>query len=63
VVVPLRLRQFKDLINNAYFTLPNGDFGKIESCRWTPSEDSATVTGWVRRPYTKNLKEIKYEPI
>ena len=63
IVVPLRLRQFKDLINNAYFTLPNGDFGKIESCRWTPSEDSATVTGWVRRPYTKNLKEIKYEPI
>ena len=62
ITIPFGLSQFNDLTNNAYFTLPNGDFGKVTRCEWAVADDSALISGWVRRPYTKNLKEIKYEP-
>jgi hypothetical protein len=62
ITIPFGLREFKELIDNAYFTLPNGDLGKVERCEWEVADDKALLSGWVRRPYTFNLKVTKYEP-
>jgi len=62
VEVDFRFRDFKNLMKNPYFVTTNGRSGKIEKASWRLAGDTATVSGWFRHVYTKNLTERTIEP-
>lgn len=62
VKVPFNLRGFKELMKNPYFITKGGVSGKIEKMEWTLDGDYATVSGWFRKIYTKNLRTKRFNP-
>jgi hypothetical protein len=62
VTVPFGVQAFNNLVDNSYCTTENGETAKVTECRWNYAGNRATLSGWVRKPYTKNLKEIYHEP-
>lgn len=61
VTIPFGFEDYKVLTLNPYFNF-NGLTAKIINFDWTVGEDEAVVSFWVREQYTKNLKEIYFEP-
>lgn len=57
VKVPFGFEDYNQLTTNPYF-LFNGSQAKIIKFDWSFGEDFATISFYVRKPYTKNLKEI-----
>ena len=62
VRIPFGMDDYLALIQNSYFTTPEGKTGKVVSCKWQFSADHATVDFFIREPYTKNLFETYIEP-
>lgn len=62
VTVPFGFVDFCQLIENSYFTTHNGETAKATELFWKRGEDTAELSYYVRKPYTKNLEEIKIEP-
>ena len=61
-VIPFGLSDFVTLLNNSYFRDQNGAVGKITNLEWNFSKDEATISYWISRPYTSNLRETFIEP-
>lgn len=61
VTIPFNLSKFVQLRNNSYFVTDDGQAGRIDSIQWTPSEDSAKISGRFNFVYDKSLKELNYE--
>lgn len=61
VEIPFGLEDFFQLTTNPYFQF-NGIQAKITKFEWTVAEDVATISFWIRKPYTFNLKETKLIP-
>ena len=49
-------------MKNPYFVTTSGVSGKIEKADRQLNGDVATVSGWFRKIYTKNLTERQIEP-
>lgn len=62
VSIPFGFADFLQLIDNSYFTTPQGINGKIIKLEWNMSKDRAIVEYWTEEIYTKNLKETFIEP-
>lgn len=60
VVVPFGFEDYKELLQNGYFFF-NGIVAKIINFEWTIGQDVATISFWIREPYTRNLKELYIE--
>jgi hypothetical protein len=62
VRIPFAFEDFLKTIENSYFTNENTQIGKITSLKWNIAGDFAIVSYWIRKQYTKNLKETFIEP-
>ena len=60
VRIPFGLNDFVNVIENSYFKF-NGESAKITQLEWNIEDDEAVASFWVRKPYTKNLKETTIE--
>jgi hypothetical protein len=61
VEIPFGLANFNQLLSSSYCTTAAGENAKISELKWVMGRDKALISGWVRKPYTTNLKEIFYE--
>jgi len=57
VIVPFSYDNYKEVIQNSYFTTNNGQTGKITSLNWALGADTAEISFYIEEVYTKNLKE------
>ena len=62
VQVPFGISDFIEVVDNAYLFDSAGQSGKITELRWLFGKDRATVSYFVRKKYTDNLKESFIEP-
>jgi len=62
VKIPFGLNDFVSLINNSYFQDSNNNTGKVISIKWKPTQDTATVSYYIRTPYTTKLEETHIIP-
>lgn len=62
IKIPFGLDDFVLLCQNSYFNLPDGTKGKVISCKYRFSADTAIVDYYIRKPYTTNLTQIYVEP-
>ncbi len=62
VRLPFGFVDFCKLTENSHFTTHNGEQAKATEFFWLKGEDMAEISYYIRKPYTKNLKEIKIEP-
>jgi len=61
VNIPFGFEDYKLLLENSYFNY-KGSVAKIINFDWITGQDRATISFWVREPYTFNLKETFIEP-
>lgn len=59
VRIPFNLKQFIQVVNNPYFSVPGVGIGKYLSVQWTNEADSAVVSYWVEDPWMQNVEESK----
>lgn len=62
VRMPFGFVDFCQLTENSFFTTHKGEKAKATEFFWLKGEDTAEISYYIRKPYTKNLKEIKIEP-
>ena len=62
VLIPFGFADFLQLIDNSYFITSQGDNGKVVSIEWNMIKDTAKISYWIEKPYTKNLVETFIEP-
>ena len=55
--VPFSFADFKNVVNNSICKSEDGSEAKITSLKWINGEDKAKINGYIRKIYTKNLKE------
>ncbi len=58
--IPFGFNDFISLLNNSYCSNTQGDVIKIQTLKWQFDADFAIVSGWKRKPYTKNLTQSEY---
>lgn len=58
VVVPFCEDDFKNVVENPYFTLKNSNFAKIDLLEWFPFENKATITYRENKLYANNLELV-----
>ena len=61
VTIPFNFLNYKQIINNSYFTDSQGKKGKILDLLWNIDKDTAEIDYYIEEIYTKNLKEEFYE--
>jgi len=61
VTIPFGFNDFNTLVDNAYCTI-NQKNVKINEIKWKIGQDNAIINFEEKKPYTKNLKEIKLIP-
>lgn len=59
--IPFGFEDFLQVINNSYCITQAGEPAKIERLAWEFDSDYALISGWVRKPYTRNLEEFTHE--
>ena len=57
VEIPFSFKDYKEVIQNSYFTTNTGKRGKINSLVWSIDADTAEIDYYIEDIYTKNLKE------
>jgi hypothetical protein len=57
VKIQLNLKKFNDILNNPYFSTPDGGVGKYTSIKWNVEKDTAIVSYWRPSNWLKNAKE------
>lgn len=61
VIIPFCIHDFMKTIENSHFVTTNGEKGKFEKITWNFTQGYAKVDYRIKKPYTKNLKEIFIE--
>ena len=51
---------YRSVLDNSFVQLADGTEMKIESLKWKYGEQTATINGYIREVWTRNLKE---EPV
>jgi hypothetical protein len=62
VETPFGFNDFVNLVNNSYFTTPEGRKGKVLNISWNLAGDKAKLDYYIEEPYTTNLKETFINP-
>ena len=57
VVIPFSFANYKEVLQNSYFTTNDGKRGKINSLIWSIDNDTAEIDYYIEEIYTKNLTE------
>ena len=57
VVIPFSYDNYKQLLENSYFTTNEGKLGRINSLNWIIGADTAEIDFYIEEIYTRNLKE------
>jgi len=57
IQIPFGFEDFLKVSQNSYFRDLNGRVGQIVELDWIVPQDKATVTYWIREPYTEKLEE------
>jgi hypothetical protein len=59
--IPFSYNDYKNVVQNSYFTTADGKRGKFTDVNWIIDSDTAEVSYWIEEIYTRNLKEEFYE--
>jgi hypothetical protein len=62
IKIPFGMEDYLAVIDNSYFTTSDGSVGKITSLKWKITRDTATVSYWIKSPFTTQLQETYIEP-
>lgn len=57
VEIPFCYADYKEVLQNSYFTTNNGERGRITSLVWSLGADTAQIDFYIEDIYTRNLKE------
>ena len=57
IEIPFSYSDYKEVLQNSYFTTNNGERGRITSLVWSLGADTAQIDFYIEEIYTRNLKE------
>ena len=57
IEIPFSYSDYKEVLQNSYFTTNNGERERITSLVWSLGADTAQIDFYIEEIYTRNLKE------
>ena len=63
IKIDFNLRKFKKILDNPYFSIGGGKYGKYTDIKWNERHDYAYVNYWIPEPWMQNVEEVNIQPI